>query len=156
MMAQGSRVMRRLTIAWNARRSVVHSCSLFAPPEDSCIASALRKCSIASLWAPMFRPARGHLLRHGTAKECHRGGTHRLRRHCISRGYRSAEAAKLRGMPRVLLQACSRLTGTIQVYSIANSPRIALRYVTPRIEALSELTLGRMLSAASKQSLARS
>ena len=46
------------TMDWNARRSVVHSCSLFPPPADSCIASALKKCSIASLCAPIFRPAR--------------------------------------------------------------------------------------------------
>ena len=43
-------------MAWNARRSVVHNCSLFSPPDDSWSASALRKCSIASLCAPMFKP----------------------------------------------------------------------------------------------------
>ena len=36
------------TMDWNARRSVVQSCSLLPPPDDSCIARALRKCSIAS------------------------------------------------------------------------------------------------------------
>ena len=43
-------------MVWNARRSVVHSCSLFPPPDDSCRASALKKCSIASWCAPIFKP----------------------------------------------------------------------------------------------------
>lgn len=45
------------TIIPNVLRSVVKSCSLRSPVE-SCNARALRKCSAASLCAPMFRPDR--------------------------------------------------------------------------------------------------
>lgn len=37
-------------------RRVNHTWSLLVPPDESCIARALRKCSAASWWAPIFRP----------------------------------------------------------------------------------------------------
>ncbi len=112
---------RVLTIAWNARRSVVHNCSLFPPPDDSCSASALRKCSIASWCAPMLRPYR--VTNSDESRRARNRATHRLHRRYRYHGCTWAAAAGLHDRPLTLLPACFRSIVRNPTDSRAGNPK---------------------------------
>ena len=142
----------RLTIDCNARRRVNHSWSLVSPLVDSCRLSALRKCSAASLSAPMFRPLQLELSKQTSTNK--NSNTYMPHQHCRWHGYRWAAVVKLPDTRLELPLVCFDLTEMNQVYSREDNPIKEVRRLFRELRIF--LTFGRTFKAATKQSCARS
>jgi hypothetical protein len=106
-------------MARKARRSVCNNCLLLSPVA-SCMERALKRCSAASLCAPMFKPMKKQV------HECYRTGrpdaTYKQRQRCRSHGYMWGAVSALRGTRLGTPQACFRLKVTSPGGSKGDSP----------------------------------